>query len=482
MENLPKLVKELCVLDDETSWVEFKHDNYEPFTIGEDICALANGATLEERQCAYFIWGVDDKSHEIVGTSKDLHNLKKGNEELENWLRRLLSNNIDFEYQLTKVDEKNVGVMRIQCAAGQPATFEKKTYIRVGSYTKKLADYPALQAKLWSRLQNVNFELQAAKENLDLASALQLLNYGTYFDLLKIPQPSTFDGVAHYLLEDDILTKQDDGLYTITKLGAILFAKQLKDFPSVSRKAIRLIKYEGNNRLNMLKEETIQKGYAVDFKDLIRYIEAFTATKEPINGALREKIKAFPTIEIRETVGNALIHQDFSITGTGPLIEIFDKRIEVTNPGALLVNVNRIIDTPPKSRNEKMASLMRRMRICEEAGTGWDKIIMACENAQLPAPHIFPYEESTRVTLYSEIPFSDLTQEDKLWACYMHACILQVQDDKLTNASLRGRFGLPETSAGSISRLIKKAVEMGMIKPVDESTSNRYMKYVPSWA
>ena len=115
------------------------------------------------------------------------------------------------------------------------------------------------------------------------------------------------------------------------------------------------------------------------------------------------------------------IHQDLSISGTGPVVEIFDNRIEITNAGIPLVNIDRIIDNPPKSRNEKLASLMRRLKMCEELGTGWDKIVIACEISQLPAPKIELFETSTRVTLYSELPYTNMSPEDKLRACYLHA-------------------------------------------------------------
>ncbi len=54
------------------------------------------------------------------------------------------------------------------------------------------------------------------------------------------------------------------------------------------------------------------------------------------------------------------------------MVEIFDDRIEITNPGEPLVDTQRFIDTPPKSRNETLASMMRRFRICEERGSGID--------------------------------------------------------------------------------------------------------------
>lgn len=177
-----------------------------------------------------------------------------------------------------------------------------------------------------------------------------------------------------------------------------------------------------------------------------------------------------------------MVHQDFSVSGAGPTIEIFPDRMEITNPGIPLVDIQRIIDNPPKSRNEKLASLMRQLNICEELGTGWDKIIIACELMQLPAPKIELFEGSTRVTIFAEKLFSNLSMDDKLWSCYLHACIMQVQGEYLTNKSLRNRFGLKESASASISRLIKEAVEKNFIKPLDSGTAPRYMKYIPYWA
>ena len=482
MENLERLVRELQKLPTETPWVEFKHDNYDPHMIGCDISALANSAALHEKSCAYMLWGIDDKTHEIVGTKYNLQTLKKGNQELENWLRSLLSKNADFEFHQVSMENVTVGVLLINRAVNQTVMFEKIDYIRIGSYPKKLNEFPQLQAQLWDRIRNSRFEERFARQDLDLSAALQMLDCASYFDLLSIPIPSDNKGIAHYLAEEEIIAKQDNGLYAITNLGAILFAKKLSDFPRISRKAIRVVQYRGNNRLNMLKEDVGGKGYAVGFQGLIKYIEALLPSQENISGALRESTTAYPILAIREAVANALIHQDFSISGTSPVVEIFDNRIEITNSGTPLVDIKRIIDNPPKSRNEKLAALMRRLKMCEELGTGWDKIVISCEFAQLPAPKIELFEDSTRVTLYAKMPFSNISMEDKLWACYLHACIKHVEGEQLTNSSLRERFGLKVSSSGSISRLIKEAVAMNLIKPLDPTTAPRYMKYIPAWA
>lgn len=183
-----------------------------------------------------------------------------------------------------------------------------------------------------------------------------------------------------------------------------------------------------------------------------------------ITETVRKTITKYPVIALREIIANALIHQDFTVSGSSPLIEIFHSRIEVTNPGIPLVDINRFIDNPPKSRNETLSSLMRRLKMCEELGSGWDRIALECELKQLPAPKIVLYEENTKVILYSKLPFANIPHEEKLWSCYLHACIKYLTHEGLTNSSMRQRFGLEDTASAQISRLIKEAVSLGLIK------------------
>ena len=482
MDYLERLVQELIKLPDETEWVEFKHNNVKPEMIGKDISALANGAALNEKWTAYMVWGVSDDTHEIVGTEYDLSNRKVGNEELENWLRHSLSPHADFQLETGIIDGKAVQVLTIASAHSFPVAFNKEEYIRVGSYTKKLRDYPALQAKLWDRLRSVQFEEQIAQENLELMDALRQLDYTSYFDQTGTPQPSDIASIAHYLVSDDILILQDNGLYSITNLGAILFAKDLSEFQPLARKLPRIIQYNGTSRLEAVRRREDHRGFALSFKELLSYIEALLPSKETVENGLRVETLGYPSIAIREILGNALIHQDYSLRGTGPLIEVFTDRVEISSPGTLLVEPARIVDTPPRSRNEKMAALCRRMHICEESGTGWDKAVIACELSHQSAPRITVYEDSVRVTLFETKKFADLTEKDRLWCCYMHAVIQFVQGGHLTNASLRERFNIPASSSATVSRLIRQAMENGLIKPVDLESGKKGMKYVPYWA
>src|SRR5690554_2010386 len=151
--------------------------------------------------------------------------------------------------------------------------------------------------------------------------------------------------------------------------------QKITELSASGRKAVRLILYRGKSRVETVRELEGSKGYAVGFERLIDYIKTLLPANEEIGKAFRKEVPMYPELAIRELVANALIHQDFSITGTGPMIELFDQRMEITNPGIPLVDTQRFLDSPPQSRNESLASFMRRINICEERGTGVDKVV-----------------------------------------------------------------------------------------------------------
>lgn len=482
MQNLNLLIKELISLPSETEWLEFKHNNFDPAMIGADISALANSAAYRGKDKAYMIWGINNETHEILGTNYNRFYKFINNQEIESWLKNTVSKNADFDFFDTEIDDKKLVVLIIQKASVQPVTFKKDSYIRIGSYTKPLKDYPSMEAQLWDKLRLTNFEKLAAKTDLQKDEIFKFLDFTCYFDLQNIALPSNQEGMLHYVLEDEIVLKQDNGLYTITNLGAILFAKRIADFPTVARKAIRVVQYENDTKLKILKEYNGTKGYAVGFERLMEFLEALLPSEEVITETVRKTVTKFPMIALREIIANALIHQDFTVSGSNPLVEIFQSRIEVTNPGIPLVDINRFIDNPPKSRNETLSSLMRRLKMCEELGSGWDRIALECELKRLPAPKIVLYEENTKVILFSELPFANIPQEEKLWSCYLHACIKYVMGERMTNLSLRNRMHVEEKNKAAISRLISEAMKENLIKPFDKDTAPRYMSYIPIWA
>jgi predicted HTH transcriptional regulator len=482
MQDYRALIDNLRSCPQETKTLEFKVNFSDFEKEGKDISALANSAAYIDANAAYKIWGIDDSTHEVVGTAFNPRSKKKNNQPLELWLRQHLSDNANFEFIETTYDNKQVVILKIFPAITHPVKFEDIAYIRTNSSTQKLKTGSSRETELWRKIQNVNFEDQRAKQNLTVSDIIELLNTNAYFDTLGIPRPSSDDALIHYLQTDGMITIQDDGLYTITNLGAILLAKNLATFPTVRRKALRIIRYAGKGRTGLRTERDFEAGYALVLDDAYTFIDGAASPAEGVEGAKRTNARMFPNLAVRELVTNALIHQDFTITGAGPMVEIFDDRIEFTNPGAPLVDTERIVNDPPRSRNEALSAIMRRFGFCEEAGSGWDKIISGCEEMHLPAPKIETRNNtSMRVTLQAAKSFKNLTPTERLDACYWHTCVLYENNEYATNKSLRERFDVKESNSAQISRLIKEAVSAGIIKPVEPNTSPRYMQYEPGW-
>ncbi len=322
-----------------------------------------------------------------------------------------------------------------------------------------------------------------ASEPLAADAVVALLDVQSFFDLLKIPLPATREGVLARLISEKLVRAAGAG-YRISNLGALLLAKDLRQFESLQRKAVRVVKYQGKNKLATERDLIGQKGYAVGFEGLISYVNSQLPMNEVIGQALREQVRMFPELAIRELVANALVHQDFDETGGSVMIEIYADRIEITNPGQPLIPTERFVDEY-KSRNEKLADLMRRMGICEEKGSGIDKVVFNTEYYQLPAPYVRVSSLHTTVTLYAHKEFADMEPVERVRACYLHCCLKYVSNEKMTNQSLRERFKLEDTRAksASVSQIIAATVAQELIKLDDpENASKRYARYVPFWA
>ena len=151
----------------------------------------------------------------------------------------------------------------------------------------------------------------------------------------------------HDFVDQNFIVEHDNGQFSITNMGGLLFAKNISDFEMLKRKAIRIIKYKGNSKTNVTRERNYTSGYAIAFANVVDYIMSQIPQEEEIVGALRKEFVMFPEKAIREAIANMMIHQDFSIRGTGPMIEIFDTKIEISNPGSMLIDINRIIDSAP---------------------------------------------------------------------------------------------------------------------------------------
>lgn len=475
-EDIEQLIDELRALPRESEWVEFKGDNWNPEKLGSNISALSNAALLEGKRYGYIVYGIDDKTHIIKGTYFNPDKIKIKGQEIENYIATQLQPRTTFKIIQHTIDDVKVVIFQINTPINHPLRYKGIAYIRVGSYTKELKDHSDKEARLWKKLNKEVFEKILATSYMHATDALNKIEFTQVFRMLNIPLPESREAILEKLVEEKLLHLRLKK-YAITNLGAILFANDLNNFPGISRKAPRVIIYKGKDKLTTIKEQEGIKGYAIGFEGLINYINDQLPSNEEIGRVFRKEVKMFPELAIRELVANAIIHQDFSIRGTGVMIEIYSDRIEITNPGKPMIDTNRFIDHSPESRNEGLARFMRRIKICEERGSGIDKVIYEVETYQLPAPEFINGDNYTRVKMFATKTLRQMTKTDKVRATYQHCVLKYLSSEYMSNSSLRQRFGIEDKNYPQASRIIRQTIDDGLIVEYENSKT-----YIPYWA
>lgn len=363
--------------------------------------------------------------------------------------------------------------------AGQPLDFDGAYLMRAGEDLVPMT--PDQLRRIFAEGQPDWFA-QAAKREASADEVIALLDTQTYFDLSGLPYPTTREGVLSRLSGEGLIVQTAAG-WTITNLAAILLAKRLDGFsPALARKAPRVVIYEGVDKTQTREDKPGNRGYAVGFESLVDFVHSAAPQNHSIEQVVREEVKMFPKQALRELIANALVHQDFAATGASVMIEMYADRVEVSNPGKPPISVERFIDEF-RSRNERLADFMRRLGICEEKGSGIDKVVKASEVFQLPAPDFRVGELRTTAVLFAHQDFATMSRTDRIRACYQHCCLMYVSNQRMSNQSLRERFGLPESKAATVSLVIGAAKEAGAIKADEsETSSTRYARYLPFWA
>lgn len=444
--------------------------------LAQHICAFSNyegGGVL--------VFGVDNN-----GVHSSINKITADNiiTKLAGIAKNNLSFSISIEHDILEYEGSALLFVFIQEQHDKPIRLRGKdsydSYCRSAGTTVKMSK-TQVNAMI-ARSQGITYEKQVAKEGVRIQEVLELINYKRLFELLgrKIPRDAS---LIMEILEQYSFCHKNSNKWNITNLGALLLANDIRNFDSLGDRAVIVRKYVGTNNRELSHQIQGQYGYAVGFDGLVRYILNNIPQKEIISAGIRENIPIYPKVAIREFVANALVHQDFGITGMPICVEIFSNKMTITNPGAPLNSVDRLIDMPPYSRNEQMAQTLYLLGICERRGSGIDRAFAAIEEQCLPPVKITKGENYTKVFIYPPKKFADMTKEERIRACYQHACLLNEDNIAMTNQSLRERLSISKNNSAMVSRVIADTLACGFIKQADpDNQSKKYNSYIPFYA
>jgi predicted HTH transcriptional regulator len=474
------LLRSLCGLPAEQGWAEFKMNQFDADNVGKYISGLANASMLDRKKHAYMIWGVQDKTHEILGTSVRVATEKIGNDDFMFWVNQNMRPKLNIHHVAFEVDEKHVEMLVIEPGYARPVSFKGREYIRSGTSLTPLEQHEEKERALWQITTSYSFENSTIAGHMTAEDIFSQFDVEEMLKLLKVEDRSR-GNMLDILMSKGLIIDNLQGRYEVTALLGICCAKNLNKYPLLANKGPRVLTYKGADKLNNEDDTEGRRGYMVGFRHLLAHIMGKLRKEEQMQHGFRVTVFKIPEEVVREFLANSLIHQDFTSGGSRPLVEIYKDRVRFINPGTPLIEIDRFIDGGTKSRNPNFARLMREARLCEERGSGVDRAIKEIERAILPPPLFATVEGSTSVTAYMQKRFADMTAEERVRACFQHAQVLHEANESMNNQSLRHRFGLPDKAISQVSIVIREAREAGKIKPLNEDQADRLARYVPAY-
>lgn len=384
-EDLHSLLEELTAHDIETQWIEFKlrAGSITNEQIGEYISAMSNGATISNQTFGYLVWGVKDATHEIKGTNFRFTTAKQGNQDLELWIRNLLHPKINFEIFEFSYQGKDIVLLRIPSAKGEPTHFKKKPYIRIGSNKTDLRNFPEYVKVIYNSLEDWS------AKTIDTASYSDLDQEAIHVAREKFKEKSSKVKYFNEIDEWDDATFLDKAKITIngkiTNTAILLLGKEESShyiLPSVAEITWKL--------------EAEEKAYEhfgcpllLNTSKVLQSIRNIKFKFFPDNELLATTVNKYDTRTILEALHNCIAHQDYSLNSRIVVTENIDKLI-FSNAGSFYEGAPEDYTegdkTPEKYRNYWLARAMVNLGMIDSLGYGIHTMYLSQRNRYFPLP------------------------------------------------------------------------------------------------
>ena len=358
--DLNELINELCSYQYEKEWFEFKENFDNDNELGECISALSNAAAYVGRKYAYMVWGINDKSHEIVGTDFDFDQNANHGEPLKHFLERQLSKNVKIDFEETKYQGKRLVVLTISAAKSMPVDWNGQRFIRVGSSREKIMKYPEREAFLFRVLRE---------------------GYPTIANTPSNYQNLTFNKLFGYYGSKGIILKEETfrkNLGLLTEDGKYNIQAQL--LSDNSHIPLRVSIFDGETKASNLFSVR-EFGYnclLYTLDELLRYGDVLNLIQADERNRVveRKDVPLFESKAFNEAIINAVLHNKW-IEGNEPVISVFSNRIEILSRGTLAPSqtMEGFFSGESVPVNEKLSEIFLQLHISEKSGRGVPKIV-----------------------------------------------------------------------------------------------------------
>ncbi len=354
-----EILEDLLKRKYETSWFEFKENWFEPDKLGAYISALSNVAKVKGSDYGYFFWGVNDKTHEVVGTNFDYDQEIK-NEPLEHYLNRKLKPALQIKFDSFQYNGKKVVILLIPQAKSIPTSFDGIRYTRIGSSLESLIRYPEKEAEIWYALNHKEDDLQSIESEYRDLTFNSLINYYSTRGITL--------NLATYKKNLGLLN--DEGKYN-------LLAQLLSDDSHIS---IRVAIFAGSKKSDPLfsVKEFGFMNLLLSLEKILDYGDTFNIPQADERNRLLERKETFLFDEAsyREAVINAFVHNNWK-RQNAPMFTFYADRIEITSNGGLSpkLTIDDFYKGTSEPVNKKLSDIFLQLHISEKTGRGVPTIL-----------------------------------------------------------------------------------------------------------
>ena len=358
VEDLASVVRQLIEYPREASWFEFKENWFEPAALGEYVSSLSNAAAMEGRRCGYLVWGVDDASHEIVGTSFDPR-VDVKHEPLEHYLARQVTPDVGFSFHELDMDGVRVVVLAVPAASKVPTSFNGVRYLRIGSSKVNLAKYPERESQLFFTLRTGPATVTNTPSGYQDLTFEKLL---TYYAARGVQlSPRTF--------EKNLRLRCEDGRYN-------LLAQLLSDDSHIP---VRFAMFTGTDKASTMYavREFGNTCLLYSLDKALEYGELLNVPQADERNRVveRKEVMLFDAGAYREAMVNAFVH-NLWVSGNAPMITVFSDRIEILSRGALPPGqtMEGFFAGESVPVNPELSDIFLQLHISERTGRGVPKV------------------------------------------------------------------------------------------------------------
>ena len=424
--------------------------------LAEEICAFANaaGGTL--------LIGVDD-SGRVIGVKID--NVSRSR--IQNILNAIEPH---FPVIISEILINDKTILCVECESGtqKPYTVSGAIIIRNGPNSEKITSVQRMR----------DFFQQSDKIFFDEVEC-KSFNFGDHFADQQFSSFLKLAGISNSL--DNITILQNLKLFSekqLFKNAAVLFFAKNPQL-HFEWATTRCILFKGVDKHHIIDDKILGGNLLEQYYEALKYIYSKLAVEYIIaNSGPRIEVWEIPEVAIKEALVNAIVHRDYYEKGARISIEIFDNRIEITNPGGLVNSIAKSdFGKRSLSRNPLIFGLFQRLNMVEQIGSGITRIRQSINEASLEEP-IFNLEGMFSVTLYRPFDFENWI--DIFWKNVLNNSQYQIliqihKNNHISKSNLLPLIGISKTA---IDKNIDKLKEMGILERIG-SDRGGFWKIIP---